>query len=147
MIFNWILINKLAIGTPISSNENSISVQKKGIKSVLDLRNKDDFKQNRKSEYIELLLNFHYENIQLPDHKTGRLIENKEIHKAVNMLESLFLKGPVYMHCHASVERSPIISVAYLHLKKGYSLTQACDFVKQQNISTNINLRQLKYIN
>ena len=147
MIFNWILINKLAIGTPISSNENSILVQKKGIKSVLDLRNKDDFKQNSKSDYVALLLNLYYVNIQLPDHKTGRLIETKEIHKAVNMLESLFLKGPVYMHCHASVERSPIISVAYLHLKKGYSLTQACDFVKQQNISTNINLRQLKHIN
>ena len=146
MIFSWILKNKLAIGTPISSNKNILLVKKKGIRSVLDLRNKDDFKNSSQTDYIKLVLSFHYENIQLPDHKTGRLIENKEIHRTLNMLERLLLKGSVYMHCHASVERSPMISIAYLHLKKGYSLIQACDYVKQQNKSTNINLNQLRYI-
>ena len=146
MIFSWILKNKLAIGTPISSNKNILLVKKKGIRSVLDLRNKDDFKNSSQTDYIKLVLSFNYENIQLPDHKTGRLIENKEIHRTLNMLERLLLKGSVYMHCHASVERSPMISIAYLHLKKGYSLIQACDYVKQQNKSTNINLNQLRYI-
>ena len=147
MIFNWILINKLAIGTPISSEENRLLLKKNGIKSVLDLRNKDDFRKISQSDYIELVENFHYENVQLPDHKTGRLIESEEILKAVNTVESLLLKGSVYMHCHASVERSPFISIAYLHLKKGYSLIQACDFVKQQNNLAIINLSQLKNIN
>lgn len=147
MIFSWILINKLAIGTPILSEKSRFLLEKKGIRTILDLRNEDDYKEITQNEYIEYVSNFHYENIQLPDHKTGRLIETREINSAVDLVEDLLQKGSVYMHCHASVERSPIISIAYLHLKKGYPLIQACDFVKQQNSSTNINLKQLNYIN
>ena len=50
------------------------------------------------------------------------------------------------MHCHAAIERSPLISIAYLHLKKGFSIIQSCDYVKQQNESTCVNVEQLKYI-
>ena len=146
MIFNWILINKLAIGTPIVSEENRLLLKKNGIKSVLDLRNKDDFRKISQSDYLELVASFHYENVQLPDHKTGRLSESKEILKAVNMIENLLLKGSVYMHCQASVERSPLISIAYLHLVKKISLIDSCDYVKQQNNLTNLSLEQLKFI-
>ena len=146
MVFSWILINKLAIGTPILSEKSKFLLEKKGIRTILDLRNEDDYREITQNEYIEYVSNFHYENIQLPDHKTGRFIETSEINKAVDLVEDLLQKGSLYMHCHASVERSPIISIAYLHLKKGYSLIQACDFVKQQNSSTTINLKQLNYI-
>ena len=60
----------------------------------------------------------------------------------------LFLsKGPVFMHCHAAMERSPLISIAYLNIKSGLSLMNAIDYVKQQNKSTIVNLEQLKYLN
>ena len=146
MIFNWILINKLAIGTPITIKEENLFIKDKGIKSILDLRNNEDFIDYDQKKYVENLKTFEYKNIQLPDHKTGRLAKTDEINNVVDILEKLLNKGPVFMHCHASAERSPLISIAYLHLKKGLPLILSCDYVKQQNKTTNINMKQLKNI-
>ena len=147
MLFNWILVNKLAIGTPVSSEDDIQLIKTKGILSVLDLRNNDDFKLINQNEYIQNLSDYKYKNVPLPDHKTGRLAESFEIQKAVNVLDLLFTEGPVFMHCHAAMERAPLISIAFLHLKRGLSIIQSCDYVKQQNQITNVNLRQLKCIN
>ncbi len=146
MIFNWILVNKLAIGTPITINEENLFIKNKRIISILDLRNDEDFTYFDKKKYVENLGAFEYINIQLPDHKTGRFAGPEEINNAVNTLERLLNKGPVFMHCHAAVERSPLISIAYMHLKKGFPLILSCDYVKQQNKTTNINMKQLKNI-
>ena len=48
------------------------------------------------------------------------------------------------MHCHAAVERSPLISVAYLIKNRQLNFTQAYEYVKQQNKTTNILIEQLK---
>ena len=146
MNFNWILINKLAIGTPVNSDKKKLLLNKKGIISILDLRNKYDFRNSKQNKYVEYLMEFEYENVQLPDQNTGRLARTEEITRAVNMLQKLLIKGPIYMHCLASIERSPLISIAYLHLVKKISLIQSCDYVKQQNDLTNVSLRQLENI-
>ena len=83
----------------------------------------------------------------MPDHNSKRLATKLEINNAVNTLEKLLLDGPVFMHCHAAAERSPLISIALLHLKKNFSLIQSCDYVKQQNKNSTISLKQLKNLN
>ena len=146
MLFNWILINKLAIGTPFISEEHKFFLKGKGIISILDLRNKNDFLLIDQEKYVNNTQGFKYKNFQLPDHKSKRFAQKEEIINAVETLDYLITKGPVFMHCHAAVERSPLISIAYLHLKKGFSIIQSCDYVKQQNKTSCINLEQLKYI-
>ena len=146
MVFNWILIDKLAIGTPITSNKEKVLLEEKGIKTILDLRNSNDFNVIDYQKHIENLSDFVYENFPLPDHKSCRFAETFEIKQAVDLLHSSLSKGAVFMHCHASIERSPLISIAYLHLKKGLSIIQSCDFVKQQHKSTLVNVNQLKNI-
>ena len=144
--FKWILINKFAIGIPIIFETDKEFLKEKGIKTILDLRNSCDLNAINQKEYIKNLSDFIYKNFPLPDHKSGRPSETSEIRQAVDMLELSLSQGPVYMHCHAAIERSPLISIAYLHLKKGFSIIQSCDYVKQQNNSTCINVEQLKYI-
>ena len=112
----------------------------------MDLRNRNDLSQINQKKYIHYLSEFEYSNVPLPDHKTGRLAETSEIKRAVDKLELLISKGPVFMHCHAAAERSPLISIAYLYKNKGLSLIQACDYVKQQNKSTNLHLQQIRVI-
>ena len=146
MKFSWILINKFAIGMPITLETERVFLKKKGIKTILDLRNSEDLKRINHQEYIKNLPEFEYKNVQLPDHKSGRFSETFEIREAVDLLHSSLSDGPVFMHCHAAIERSPLISIAYLHLKKSFSIIQSCDYVKQQNDSTCINVEQLKYI-
>ena len=42
MIFNWILINKFAIGTPLTNQKDQLFLKEKKIISILDLRNESD---------------------------------------------------------------------------------------------------------
>ena len=146
MIFNWISINKLAIGTPPLTFEDKKILRKKAICSILDLRNESDFLSIDKNKYLKLVAEFKYLNVPLPDHKFGRLSNSAEIKQTVFELEKLIEFGPVFMHCHAAAERSPLISIAYLNKSKGLSLIQACDYVKQQNETTNLHLKQLKLV-
>ena len=147
MIFNWILIKKFAIGTPILKKNEKKILESNGIKTILDLRNSSDFDKSYKEKYFNYLSDFKYINIPLPDHRNSRLASNTEIRQAVDSLHLSLSNGPVFMHCHAAMERSPLISIAYLKIKLGLSLLNAIDYVKQQNKSTVVNPEQLKYIN
>ena len=146
MIFNWILINKFAIGTPFISEEDKYFLKEKGITTILDLRNKSDFLLIDQNKYLLNISEFKYTNLQLPDHNSKRLITREEIINAVETLNNLMIQGPVFMHCHAAAERSPLISIAFLLKIKNLSLTQSYEYVKQQNKKTNILLEQLKNI-
>jgi len=147
MLFNWISINKLAIGTPPLTKADKTLLRDKGIYSILDLRNENELLLGiEKKKYFKLVDEFNYLNVPLPDHKLGRFMNAAEIKKTVFELEKLIKFGPVFMHCHAAAERSPLISIAYLYKTKGLSLIQACDYVKQQNKSTNLHIKQLKFV-
>ena len=146
MIFNWILSNKFAIGTPLTSQKDQLLLKEKKITSILDLRNKFDLNQINYQEQLDLYRIFKYIKIELPDHNSKRLANKVEINLALNNLQNLLKNGPVFMHCHAAVERSPLISIVFMHKFKGLTINQAYDYVKQQNPNTNVSFKQLKYI-
>ena len=145
MIFNWILINKFAIGTPVNCEEDLLILEKNRITSVLDLRNASDFNKSSKQSFLTEI-KFDYHNIQLPDHNSKRIANAEEIDQSLKALSRLLIKGPVFMHCYAAVERCPLISIAYIHKYKGLTINQSYDYVKQQNEKTNVSLKQLKVL-
>ena len=146
MIFNWILVNNLSIGTPLIDKKDQLFLKEKKIVSILDLRNEHDLSKINYDGQLALYKEFHTVNLSLPDHNSKRFATKYEIEKAVNQLEKLLRKGPVFMHCHAAVERSPLISVAFLINIKRLKLIQAYEYVKQQNKTTNVLLEQLREI-
>jgi len=146
MIFNWILVNKLAIGTPLNNQKDQSFLKEKKIISILDLRNESDLLKINYEKQLALYSEFNLFRISLPDHNSKRLATTSEIQNAVDMLDKLSRKGPVFMHCHASVERSPLISVAYLMKTRNLNCIQAYEYVKQQNKITNVLLEQLNKI-
>ena len=146
MIFNWILVNYLAIGTPLINQEDQLFLKEKKIISILDLRNEFDLSKIDYGRQLNLYDEFNTINIGLPDHNSKRLATKSEIKNAVNNLEKLLRNGPVFMHCHAAMERSPLISVAFLVKNKNLDLTHAYEYVKEQNKATNILLEQLSKI-
>ena len=145
MIFNWILINKFAIGTPVNCEEDSLILKENRISSVLDLRNTFDFHLSSKQIFLEKKII--YQNVQLPDHNSKRVANIEEINLSLEVLNRLMINGPVFMHCHAAVERCPLISIAYIHKYKGMSINQSYDYVKQQNSNTNVSFEQLRVLN
>ena len=146
MNFNWILINKFAIGTPPLNEKDLLFLKEKNIISIFDLRNEFDFKFIGSEEIAIVKKNFCYLNAKLPDHNSRRYANNYEIENCVNLLNKLTRKGAVFMHCHAAMERSPLISIAFLHKFKKLSLIQAYEYIKQQNPSTSVSLDQLRVI-
>ena len=146
MIFSWILVNKLAIGTPLINQKDKIFLKENNIVSILDLRDEFDLCKVDYKKQLYLYKEFNLINLNLPDHNSKRLATKNEINNAVNILEELLKDGPVFMHCHAAVERSPLISVAFLMKSKGLTLMESYDYVKQQNYTSNILLEQLNNI-
>ena len=146
MIFNWILVNKLAIGTPLTNQRDKSFLKEKKIVSILDLRNENDLLKINYEKQLKLYSEFNLFRISLPDHNSKRLAKTSEIQNAVNMVDRFLRDGPLFMHCHASVERSPLISVAYLMKTKNLNCIQAYEYVKQQNKITNVSLEQLNKI-
>ena len=112
----------------------------------MDLRNEFDLLEIDNKKQLLIYKEFNSVNLSLPDHNSKRLATKSEIENAVNNLEKLLRSGSVFMHCHAAVERSPLISIAYLIKNKKLNLIQSYEYVKQQNKTTNILLEQLKYI-
>ena len=146
MIFNWILVDKLAIGTPLLSEKDKFFLKEKKIISILDLRNQFDVEEIDHNKQLALYKDFNLVNVKLPDHNSKRFATKYEIENAVNTLEKLLEKFPVFMHCHAGVERSPLISVAFLMKIRRLNYIQAYEYVKQQNKKTSILIEQLKQI-
>ena len=81
------------------------------------MRNEFDLKNIDYKKQLAFYKDFNLVNIKLPDHNSKRFATKHEIENAVNNLEKLLDNGPVFMHCHAAVERSPLISIAFLMKK------------------------------
>ncbi len=139
-------MDNLAIGTPLIDKKDQLFLKEKKIISILDLRNEFDLSKIDYERQLAIYKEFHTINSCLPDHNSKRFATKYEIEKVVNQLEKLLRKGPVFMHCHAAVERSPLISVAFLMKTKKLNLIQAYEYVKQQNKTTNILIEQLRKI-
>ena len=69
--------------------------------------------------------------IVLPDHKVNRLLELSELEEAIRILEEIYKNKPVFVHCVAAVERSPIICMTWLILKKGLTQKQALQYMME----------------
>lgn len=146
MIFKWILKNKLAIGTPPISVSDQSFLLKNNVNSIIDLRNNFDFSRINYLEQKKYYERFNYINLPLPDHNSKRIATNDEIEHVLTNLVNYLKKGIVFIHCHAAVERSPLICIAFLVKFRELSLTEAYEYVKQQNEPTNVLLTQLSKI-
>ena len=139
--FNWVLINQLAVGS-FPKNEDDINLLlNNNINSILTLCNPiegkvpDKFKEK-----------FNCESFILPDHKSKRFPSKFEIVSALNLLEAMIQKGPVYVHCFAGVERSPLICIAYLMKNQNIDLQDALEYLMQTHPITNPLKGQLDII-
>ncbi len=142
LIFDWVLINKLAVGSRPNNYSDILFLEEKGIKSILNLCEEEEapFIDSERLKFLRF---------PLPDHKNKEIITTKQINNAINHLEKLVGYGPVFVHCYASVERSPLICAAWLMKKLNLKLIEALDYMKQIHKETNPltqQIEKLKYL-
>ena len=139
--FDWVLKNKLALGSAPKLEENIISLKKNNVKFILNLCSENEYKV-----CTSLTKSFKYKRYSLPDHKSKRNIEFSEIIECIKILKSNYGKGPIFVHCLASIERSPIICLAWLIFNNKINFEDAYIYLSQKHKITNPLNRQLKVI-
>lgn len=132
MIFNWVLVNKLAVGTAPRNLDDISTLRVNSIKSVLSLCSVEEVNPPK-----DFQLNFDCERLVLPDHTYGRLPTIEELEKTLALLKNLLQKPPVFVHCVASVERSPLVCLAWLVKYERLSPEYALQYLMDIHPTTN----------
>lgn len=138
---NWVLNNELAIG-PAPLKESHFKVLKNSnIKSILNLCNEEEAPVCE-----EVKKEFTHRRYTLPDHKVNKNILISDVKEIISIIEIIKEKGPLFVHCQAARERSPIICMSWLVVKHNLSPQRALDYLMEVNPRTNPLPSQLKLL-
>ena len=130
---NWVLVNELAIGPAPRSDRHLTRLEDAGIKAVISLCSYDEALPPP-----SLSERFPCRRLVLPDHSSGRSPEIHELLQALDLLADLVgTYGPVFVHCVAAMERSPLVCLAWLVQRHRLSPTRALDYLMQVHSGTN----------
>ena len=105
---------------------------------------------DKKDEYSSegLSENFKLSFFSLPDHKSGKLPKINEIEDAVSILDELISKhNPVFVHCYAGAERSPLVCIAWLIKNRGLNMIDALEYLNENHQACNPLPEQLNILN
>ena len=129
---NWVLVNELAIGPAPKAERHLDRLHDAGVRAVLSLCS-----TNEAEPPLSLQQRFNCRRLVLPDHRINRSLELNELQLALTLLEGLQPQGPVFVHCVAAMERSPLVCMAWLVQRQGLNPTEALDYLMQVHPGTN----------
>ena len=138
---DWVLNNELAVGPAPQKISHLEYLKQKKIRSILNLCTEEE------APFLDgVEETFQTRRFTLPDHKVKKEILISEINEIISIITLLIKDGPVFVHCYASIERSPIICMAWLIVKKNLSPQRALDYLMQVHPRTNPLPSQLKLL-
>ena len=128
---DWVLVEELAIGPAPRAERHLDRLEAAGLKAVLSLCGPAE------AELAPGLAGrFCHQRCVLPDHRTGRMPELAELEAALVALAELHQQGPVFVHCVAAMERSPLVCLAWLVSRHGQTPERALDYLMQVHPGT-----------
>ena len=140
-LFNWILVGKLGIGNSPLKEENIEFLKRKKIKNILSLCSESEIEWAPKIED-----EFNCGRVYLPDSKSGQLPSFEKLNIAYITLSEYIKDSPTFVHCFASIERSPMICILYIMNKYNMAIEDSLDYVLRKHAPTNPTNNQLKVI-
>ena len=138
---DWVLVNELAIGPAPRAERHLERLADQGVRAVLSLCSPVEAPPPEGLEQ-----RFACGRLVLPDHRAERLPEPEELGEALALLEQLRAEGPVFVHCVAAMERSPLVCLAWLVSRHGQSPQAALDYLMQVHPGTNPLPGQLRLL-
>ena len=128
---DWVLKNELALGPAPRKKSDFNLLHQKGIVAILSLCGKDEvfYKDDISLEFVEN--KFTCRRVILPDHRVNTPLNLEQLNHALNVLSEIILLGPVFAHCVAAIERSPLVCMAWLIRKHNLKPQQALDYIMQ----------------
>ena len=128
---SWVLNKQIAIGNVPESQEDFDKLTRFGIKSIITLCNEEEASFSNKFTSL-----FKFERYILPDHKSSRSPKLSQLKDVLSLMKVNLKYGPIFIHCFAAVERSPLVCMAWLVKECKLSSEQALDYLMQINPGT-----------
>jgi len=128
---SWVLVRELALGPAPMPCRHLDKLEAEGVRAVFSLCSEAEAPA---AEGMEA--RFHFRRLVLPDHRVGPL-ELADLEQALAALAELQAQGPVFVHCVAAMERSPLLCLAWLIRRHGLSQQRALDYLMQVHPGTN----------
>ena len=139
---DWVLIDELAIGPAPRKIQHLEQLKEEEVKSILSLCKEEEAKSPSEMQSM-----FKHKRVILPDHKYGRFPTCQELQNCLMSLAELKSHGPVFVHCVASVERSPLVCLGWLIQNNGLDTTEAIEYLMQVHPNTNPLPGQIQLLN
>lgn len=122
---DWLIRRQVALGPAPTHDDHLQSLEQHGIKGVLCL-----CAIHEAPPPPTFLQRFRVARTVLSDHRSANVSSLDDLLQALAQLDRLLSEAaPVYVHCVASVERSPLVCAAWLMQARGLSRLQALDYV------------------
>ena len=132
---DWVLVDELAIGPAPRAERHLQRLHDSGIKCILSLCSNAEALAAEGLE-ANLAEQFTCRRLVLPDHKAGRMPNPAELVAALDLLAEVKQQGPVFVHCVAAMERSPLVCMAWLIREHGLKPARALDYLMQVHPGT-----------
>ena len=129
---SWVLVGELALGPAPRAVRHLERLEAEGIGAVLSLCGEQEAPPPE-----GLAERFRCRRLVLPDHRVGRPLQVQELQQALALVAELQAAGPVFVHCVAAMERSPLLCLAWLMHRHGLSQQRALDYLMQVHPGTN----------
>lgn len=133
---------QLALGPAPCKPSHLRLLDAEGIRAILSLCAAEEHPQPP-----SLTERFKFARVPLPDHRCGHPPTALQLQHALETLHELSGHGSVYVHCLASMERSPLLCLAWLMRERGLSRLQALDYLSHIHPGTNPLPEQLALLN
>lgn len=124
--YSWVLTGRLALGPMPSSPGHWQQLEQAGLRAR--------FSCCYPQEQAAALPPPHWrsDSVPLPDHRLQESLTLQRLAEALDRSELLLQSGdPVYLHCMAGIERSPLLAVGLTARQRGLSLFEALDWVRR----------------
>ena len=130
---DWVLVNQLAVGPAPRTDQHLQQLADDGVRAVLSLCSPQEAPPPE-----GLNSRFACKRQVLPDHRSGRSPRLEELRDALGLMEQLHREnGPVFVHCVAAMERSPLVCMGWLVQQHKLSPHEALDYIMQVHPGTN----------
>jgi phosphoglycolate phosphatase-like HAD superfamily hydrolase len=138
MRFTSLLVGELLVGSAPGTADHLDILELEGVNAILSL-----CEESEAPPPSGLAERFVHSRRPLPDHAADRAPTVQELEEVIVTLDKLSRSGPVYVHCVAGVERSPLVAMAWLLRRHGLGFVAALDYVQETHRSTNPAPEQL----
>ena len=128
---SWVLVQDLALGPAPVAPRHLNRLESEGITAVLSLCSTEE-----KAAPPDLEERFYCRRLVLPDHRSQGTLSIGLLEQALAALAELRSHGPVFVHCVAAIERSPLVCMAWLMREYGISRQNALDYLLQVHPGT-----------